>query len=211
MAPSGSAVPAGHAGFAARVSGWLRGVTGRPIRWSPTSAAKAAGAPIGQAEWVLAIDRGLAGSMVVATGAAVYCQDVGEHGRTWSRLGWEDVDKVGWDDRRRVLALTGVGPGRVWRKALALPSGTALAELARERVTATLLASTVVRLGDQACARVTARRQPGSGNVLWTVVLNGQQDTGDPVIKATVAAAIVELRDQAGISAVDTADTESWP
>jgi hypothetical protein len=47
--------------------------------------------------------------------------------------------------------------------------------------------------------------------VLWTVVLNGQQDTGDPVIKATVAAAIIELRDQAGISAVETADTESWP
>jgi hypothetical protein len=101
--------------------------------------------------------------------------------------------------------------GGVWQKALALPSGTALAELARERVTATLLASTVVRLGDLACARVTARRQPGSGKVLWTVVLNGQQDTGDPVIRATVAAAIIDLRDQAGICAVDTADIESWP
>jgi hypothetical protein len=203
--------PAAHAGFAGRGRGWLRAAAARLVRWSRTPAAKAAGAPIGPAERVLTTDCDLAGSLVVATGAAVYYQDAGEPGRIWSRLGWEDVGGVGWDDRRCVLALTGVGPGGSWRKEMVLPSRTALVELAWERFTSTLLASTAVRLGDQVCAWVTARRQPGSGKVAWVVVLNADKDTGDPAIGAKVTAAIADLQAQTGISAVETAGAESRP
>jgi hypothetical protein len=149
---------------------------------------------------VFTTDHGLGGSLVVATGAAVYCH-AGEPNRTWSRLGWEDVGGVVWDDRRRVLTLTGVQPGRIWRKELVLPCHTALVELARERLTSTLLASTAVRLGGQVCAWVTARRQPGSGKVVWVVVLNVARDTGDPAIRGEVAAAIADLQSQTGIPA----------
>jgi hypothetical protein len=92
--------------------------------------------------------------------------------------GVEDVVRVGWDDRRCVLALTGAGPGGMWRKELALDRHSALVELARERVSATLIASTAVRHGDRVCAVVMARRQPGSGKVIWVTLLNQAGDTG---------------------------------
>jgi hypothetical protein len=139
------------------------------------SAAKTAGVSIGHAELVLTTGRDRAGSLVVASSAAVYFQDRGGPGRTWSRLGWEEVDAVLWDDRLQVLGLSGVQPGGMRRIELVLASRGALVEVARERVASTLLASAAVRLGDQVCARVTARRQPGSGKVVWIVVLNGRR------------------------------------
>lgn len=200
------ATPAGTPGFTAGVGAWLRAAGGRLARRSRTSAAKAAGAPIGPAERVLTIGHDLEGSLVVATGAAVYIQGRGGGpGRTWMRLEWQDVDAVLWDDRNHVLALTGVRPGGLWRKELALESHTALVDVARERVASTLLASTAVRLGDQVCARVTARRQPGSGRVVWMVVLNGAAGISNPAIRARVEAAIADLQADTGIPGADTA------
>ena len=202
----------GKPGVTARVRAWLRAAGGLAARWNQTSAAKAAGAPIGPAERVLATDHDLNGSLVAVTRAALYHQARGAPGRAWSRLGWEDVDAVLWDDRHHVLALTGVRPGGMWRKELVLASSTPLAELARERLTSTQLASTAVRLGDQVCARVTARRQPGSGKVMWTVVVNGAAGISDPAVRARVKAVIADLQSQAGIPAPETADPAwlSW-
>lgn len=138
-----------------------------------SSAARAVGVPIGPAEQVLATSRDLAGWLAVATSAAVYFQDPGGPGRAWSRRGWEDVDAVRWHDRDQVLAFTGVHSGGMWRNDLVPASRGALVDVARERVASTLLASTAVRLGDQPCARVTARRPPGTGKVVWIVVFNG--------------------------------------
>ena len=86
--------------------------------------------------------------------------------------------RVGWDDRRCVLALTGAGPGEMWRKELALDRHSALVELARERVSATLIASVAVRQGDRVCAVVMARHQPGSGKVMWVTLVNQAGETG---------------------------------
>jgi len=180
------AAPAAEPGFTPGVRAWLRTAGQWLARRNRRSAAKAVGAPIGPAERVLTSGHDLAGSLVVATSAAVYFQDLGGPGRTWSRLGWEDVDVVRWHDRHRVLAFTGVHPGGMWRKELVLASRSALVDVARERVASTLLASTSVRLGDQPCARVTARRQPGSGQVVWTVVLNGAAGISNPAIRAMV-------------------------
>ena len=148
--------------------------------------------------------------MILATTAAVYYQDPAAPGRTWSRRRWEDVIDVVWNERRRVLKLTGVGPAGLWRQDLALPSQSALAVVARERVTSTLLASTTVRLDGRVCAWVTARRQPGSGTVAWVVVLNSAEDNGSPALRAAVAAAIADLRARTGIPAGDDADA-GWP
>jgi hypothetical protein len=204
------AAPASHVGVTARARAWLRSTGGRQARPGRTSAATAVGAPIGPAERVLFMDHDLQGSLLAATRAALYHQDGRGANRPWSRLGWEDVGRVGWDDRRHVLTLTGVGPGGIWRKDLALPAHTALVELARERVTSALLASTAVRDGDRVCARVTARRQPGSGTVVWVIVLNDAADTGTPAIQAKVDAAIADVQAQTGIPAAETADME-WP
>ena len=214
------AVPGAEPGLTAGVRAWLRTAGQWLARPSRRSAAKAAGAPGGPAEPVLATGHDLAGSLVVATSAAVYLQDQGGPGRIWSRRGWEDVDAVLWDDRHQVLAFTGVEPGGLWRKELVLASRSALVEVARERVASTLLASTSVRLGDQPCARVTARRLPGSGKVVWIVVLNDAAGS-NPAIRARVQAAITALQAEtgpggrpaqhAGFRAAETADLTVSP
>jgi len=57
-------------------------------------------------ERLLAVARDVGGELAVATGRALYH----ESGRSWSRLGWGQVDQVVWDDQRHVLALTGLTP-----------------------------------------------------------------------------------------------------
>ena len=84
----------------------------RLARWSRTAQAKTAGVPIGPGERVLILDRGPAGALTAATAAAVYTSDR----RGWCRLGWEEVTRAGWDDRRCILALTGAGPSAMWRE-----------------------------------------------------------------------------------------------
>jgi hypothetical protein len=200
------AAPAAETGFTAGVRAWLRTAGEWLARRNRTSAAKADGAPIGHAERVLTTDYDLAGSPVVATSAAVYFQDRGGAGRTWSRLGWEDVDAVLWHNRHQVLAFTGVQPGGIWQKDLALASRSVLVDVARERVASTFLASTIARLGDQARARVTVRRQPGSGKVVWLVVLNGAAGTSNPAIQARAEVAIAALQAETGIPAPETGD-----
>ena len=200
------AVAAAEPGFTAEVRAWLRTAGQWLARRNRTSAATADSAPIGPAERVLTTSHDLTGSLVLATSAAVYFQDRGGPGRTWSRRGWEDVDAVLWDDRRQVLAFTGVEPGGLWRKELVMASRGALVDVARERVASTLLASTAVWLGDEACARVTARRPPGSGMVVWIVVLNEATGISNPAIRARVQAAITALQAETGIPAAETGD-----
>ena len=204
------AAPAAEPGVTAGVRAWLRAAGQWLARRNQRSAANAVGAPIGPAERVLATGHDLAGSVVVAASAAVYFQDRDGPGRAWSRLGWEEVDVVRWHDRHQVLAFTGVRPGGLWRKEVVLASGSALVDVARERVASTLLASTIVRLGDQPCARVTARRQPGSGKVVWIVVLNQAARISNPAIRASVEAAIAAVQADTGIPAAETGDL-AWP
>ena len=142
----------------------------------------------------------------MATSAAVYFQDRGGAGRTWSRLGWEDVNAVLWHNRHQVLAFTGVQPAEYGRKTWRWRPAASWWTWLVERVASTFLASTIVRLGDQARARVTVRRQPGSGKVVWLVVLNGAAGTSNPAIQARAEVAIAALQAGTGIPAPETGD-----
>lgn len=170
-------------------------------RRTKTAQATAAGMPIRHGERVLTLDRSPAGALVAATAAAVYARGQAEPGSCWCRLGWEDVIRVGWDDQRCTLSLLGAGPGGMWRKDLALDRHTALVELARERVRSTLLASVLIREGDRVAAVVTARRQPGSGQVVWITLLSPAGAADNHAIRARAAAVIADLRAQTGIPA----------
>jgi hypothetical protein len=196
-----AAAPAASAGFRAARARFRQRAAARLARRSKTAQAKTADIPIGPGERVLTFDRGPAGSLVAATAAAVYIGGQGEPGRPWCRLGWEEVVRVGWDDRRCVLALIGGGPAGMRRKEVALDRRSTLVELARERVSATLIASAAVRHRDRVCAVVMARRQPGSSNVIWVTLLNQAGDAEAQAIRAKAAAAIADLRAQTGIPA----------
>jgi hypothetical protein len=75
-----------------------------------------------------------------AGAALVIATDRGVCGRSWSRLGWEDVDQVLWDDDGNALTLTRTGHRGPARVALRRPRHGPLVGLARERVFSTILA-----------------------------------------------------------------------
>jgi hypothetical protein len=173
----------------------------RLARRSKTARATTAGLPLRCGERVVLLEHAPAGCLIGATAAAVYAQDQAEPGRPWCRIGWEEMIRTGWDERRGALTLIGAGPSGVWRKELAVDRHSALVELARERIAATLLASAVVRDSDRVVAVVMARRQPGSGRVDWVTLLSQDGATNTQSILARAAVVIADLQAQTGIPA----------
>jgi hypothetical protein len=146
-------------------------------------------APVESGERILAFAHSPDGALVLATDRALRYQG----GGSWSRLVWERVGRIAWDDERNTLAVTDAGSARVADVALHATDGPRLTDLARERVGSTFLLSTMVALSGRRHARVTARRQPGSDRTLWQVDLGGGGDPADPTVRAEIATAIARL------------------
>lgn len=192
---------AGHAtnpGPVALGRTWLRACRPRVAWLRRTAAAAEAGAPIGHGERVLTTTREVSGALVVATGHAIYHQDETAGARSWSRLGWEDVGRVRWDEGSSALTLTRLrGPGPP-EMALHLARHAPVVELASERVTWTILADAPVLSRGRACGRLTARRRPGSGEVRWVFTLLDAAAAGDPALRSRVSGAIAALEAELG-------------
>jgi len=199
-------------GLAARGRAWLR-TRVPPLSGLRKTAAIAAGAPIRPGERVLASVRQVSGAPVIATDRAAYCQDGPGTGRPWSRLGWEDVDQVLWDDELCVLTLTRTPRGGLSRVALSLPRSYPLVEYARERVTATILARAPVLSGGRVCGWLTARCPPGSDRVRWVLALQDATAAADPALQSRVAGAIAALEADLGLASWRPAGTRErwWP
>jgi hypothetical protein len=71
--------------------------------------------------------------------------------------------------------------------------------IVKERVAALLIVGTRVLLDNGGTALVTARRRPGTAEVVWVVLLDENADPTDPGTHACVDSAIRELRTQAGL------------
>ncbi len=87
-------------------------------------------APIGPGERLLAVARCAGGDVLAATERALYHQA----GQAWARLGWEQVDRVAWDEQRHVLVLTGLTPAVAAGTVLRLARDWDLPAVAAERV-----------------------------------------------------------------------------
>jgi hypothetical protein len=127
---------------------------------------------------------------VLATDRALHHQAAGG----WSRIGWEQIERITWDHDRRTLAVTDAGSARVAELALHPADGPRLTNLARERVGSTSLLTTRMALTDHKHAQLTARRQPGSDRTLWQVDLNSGANPADPSVRTKIATAIARLR-----------------
>jgi hypothetical protein len=181
-----------------RGGAWLRARV-PPLRGlRKTAAAAAMGAPIGPGERVLTSVRQVSGALVAATGHAVYHQD--GPGGSWSRLGWEDVDQVFWDDEQRALTLTPAGPPRSSPAVLRLPRSVPLVDFARERVTSTTIARAPVLSGGRVCGWLAARRPPGSDRVRWVLTVRDAAACGDPDLQPRVAGAVAALEADLGLT-----------
>jgi len=151
--------------------------------------------PLARNERILVAETDRDGVPVVATTVAIYRRETPP---AWTRLGWEQTLSVKWDSAEGVLNLRGLSSD-VPAMRLAPARRSAIVPLARERVGATVLASTQVSLNGHGGALVTARRRFGSADAFWVVVLDGAVDPSDPTVRAAVAEAIRELRRCAGV------------
>src|SRR5215831_16399477 len=92
-----------HAGW------WPGNDPPQPPCCRPPASARArarADAPIRPGERLLAVACGAGGQLLAATDRALYHQA----GQAWARLRWEQVGRVGWDEQRHILMLTGLPP-----------------------------------------------------------------------------------------------------
>lgn len=197
-------------GLVTRGRAWLRACVPALGGLRKTAAAVAAGAPIGPGERVLINVRQVSEALVVATGHAVYHQD--GPGGTWSRLVWEDVDQVLWDDELCALTLTRASRGGAPPVVLRLPRSVPLVDFARERVTSTTLARAPLLSGGRVCGWLTARRPPGSDRVRWVLALEDAAAAGDPALQSRVSGAIAALEADLGLTSWRPAGArEGWP
>ena len=143
------------------------------------------GVAVRRGERVLAV-----GGDTVATQSALYLP--GPDGVV--RLPWERVEQAGWHDGVLVVR---ENDGTRHTVPLARPGS--IPEAVRERVTATVVVSTHVRLPGGG-VRVVGRRAPsGDGAVRWSFVFDPGMNAGDPGLRAQAEQALEEIRRQTGL------------
>lgn len=107
------------------------------------------------------------GCALVATDRALYHR-TGADG--WTRLGWEQIARVGWDaaaGRLVIIGLPGVAPPRT---VVPLYRRGSVPELAADRVTHTKLGRWHLLVAGTHRVLVEARRRPATGELLWVVI-----------------------------------------
>lgn len=171
---------------------WQRAVRGRIL-----PAELRARLALSRGERILAagLDTG-GGHALIATNAALHHRD--GTGR-WSRLGWELITEVCWDpagSRLVIYGLAGIAPART---AVRLRDRGVLPELAEERISYTRLGYWPVTL-DGRSVQAEARRRPVTGELLWIVDPAGGLDLGDAGVRRRINEAVIQLRDELGIS-----------
>ncbi len=152
-------------------------------------------APVRPGERLLAVACGAGGDLLAATDWALYHQT----GQAWTRLGWEQLGRVDWDEQRHVLVLTGLTPTVAARTVLRLAKDWDLPAVAVERVSWAKVLDQRISLNGGAGARVIARRLPGEAGVTWLVILDRGLDPADPGIRAELESALTELRAVTGV------------
>lgn len=152
--------------------------------------------PLARRERLLVKERDQAGAPVVATTVALYHRGDADAATGWHRMPWEELGRVRWDRRQRVLELTRFpgGPTRTLR--LRLPGVSRIPDVVRERVAATELVGVPVPLGNGTTATVCARRRPMTSELVWVVMVADGVDPNGGDTRARIATAIRELRVQ---------------
>lgn len=142
-------------------------------------------------ERVIAWGRAEGGGVVGVSTKALYVPE----GGALVRVPHEKIAAATWDDPH--LHVTLVGSGAHYR--LVLDDAGEVPPALRERVTASIVISEHVDLGEGAGARITARRSPGADTLTWNVVFDPGIDPSDPELRARADRAIVTIRASTGV------------
>lgn len=145
-----------------------------------------AGLSLEKGERVLAVS-----GDTVATNGALHFVD----GTGFTRLPWERVEQAVWRDG--VLLVREVGGGR---HTVRLTEPGSVPETVRERVTATVVVSTHVKLPSGGGVRITARRPArGGAEPRWSLLFDPGLDPKDPGLLAQAEQAMEQIRRQTGL------------
>jgi hypothetical protein len=146
------------------------------------------------------------GRWVAGSRAALYLPTgVGMAGAASSvrRVGWEKVERAGWDSEKSVL--------RVWETTsfgtplratdLAVDNPGRFGQLLRERVDASILVQRHVPLVGKKGVRIVGRRNPAEpdAEVAWSFVLDKGIEPDQPGLLDGAEAALKAVRDEFGI------------
>jgi hypothetical protein len=154
--------------FASRLREWVTSRFRHLARARALPGAVSVELALDRGERVLSVSRHAdGGCALVATDRALYHRP-GADG--WTRLGWEQIARVGWDaaaGRLVIIGLPGVAPPRT---VVPLHRRGSVPELAADRVTHTKLGRWHLLVAGTHRVLVEARRRPATGELLWVVV-----------------------------------------
>lgn len=116
------------------------------------------------------------------------------------RRPWLFVDAGSWEPDTETLTVTWTDGRRAGQWSFADQS-TRLPETLRERVQASVVIATPLRLGDRRSGRVAIRQDFETRGLIAQTMLGRYTRADDPEVQAHVKAALAHLRDQVGLPA----------
>lgn len=167
-----------------RLPPWMAAQWRELARGRDLPAAVSARLGLERGERVLALGQACGGGCaLVATDRALYHRGAARQADAgdWSRLGWEQIARVGWDPSGGLLIVAGVATVAPSRTAIPLRRRGAIPEVAQERVAHTRLGRWLVPVGGTQRVLFEVRRRPVTGELLWCAVAGGGERGRGPV------------------------------
>ena len=130
---------------------------------------------------------------LAATDRAFYVEGAGD------RIGWDRISRASWEEPVLDVVLEDENGRAAGRMRLRVDVSGDLPAAVHDRVTASVVVSEVIDLGDGAKARMVARRPSDDGEVRWSVVFDAGVDPSDPQLQARAREALADLRSAMGI------------
>jgi hypothetical protein len=178
--------------------GWLTGhhwLAWRSLRRAGRSPALRSGPHLADRERVLIRAGTRGGGWVVATERALYWRP---RDGTWARLGWEEITRIDQNRATGAPVVTGLAGGAPRRDSVPVDGGRTLLVFAQERVAATRLIVTSLRV-DGRDVVIEGRRQPATDDVHWLVhAVDGLVPT-DAALRDEIDRSLRELRSTLGV------------
>jgi hypothetical protein len=119
------------------------------------------------------------------------------------RLGWHEIHKAAWAESVLTVTAAAITPGDDYAVATDLPPVSVeliepgqVPRRVRERVTASVVLSSVYAVPGGGSARVVARRVAGRDGLSWSVRFEGAatRNQGDPVVREAVDEFVTEAK-----------------
>ncbi len=130
---------------------------------------------------------------LAATDLAFYAEGPGE------RVTWDRISRASWEEPVLEVVLEDEAGAVSGRLRLEVDLSWDLPAAVRDRVTASVVISEMIDLGDGVRARMAARRPNDHADIRWTVVFDAGADPTDPQLQARARAALADLRSSLGI------------